>query len=185
MHIRQMRASDIPAVENICLQTAAPQLRKNETECENTLLLYNRYYTRAETAHCFVAADENDTAVGYILCAPDFTRYRKGFSACEVRQIRKLGFVRGLRAKAEYRLQQPFQKEYPAHLHIDLSPAYQHMGLGTQLMETLKAHLRECGVAGVCLCVAKSNTGAVRFYQKHGFCVLKPLGGALFMGCKL
>ncbi len=185
MLIRQMRASDIPVVENICLQTAAPQLRKNETECENTLLLYNRYYTRAETAHCFVAADENDTAVGYILCAPDFTRYRKGFSACEVRQIRKLGFVRGLRAKAEYRLQQPFQKEYPAHLHIDLSPAYQHMGLGTQLMETLKAHLRECGVAGVCLCVAKSNTGAVRFYQKHGFCVLKPLGGALFMGCKL
>lgn len=185
MRIREMRNSDIPAVENICLQTASPQLRKNAAACENTLLLYNRYYTRAETAHCFVAADENDTAVGYILCAPDFLRYRTGFTACEVKQIRKLGCLRGLRARAEYKLQQPFQKDYPAHLHIDLLPDYQHMGLGSQLMDTLKAHLRKLGVSGVCLCVAKSNTGAVRFYQKHGFGVLKDLGGALFMGCKL
>lgn len=185
MHIREMRTSDISAVESICLQTAAPQLRKNETACENTLLLYNRYYTRAELAHCFVAADENDTAVGYILCAPDFSRYRKGFSACEVKQVRKLGLLRGLRAKAEYKLQQPFQKAYPAHLHIDLLPGYQHMGLGTQLMDRLKAHLREHGISGVCLCVAKNNTGAVRFYQKHGFCILQNLGGALFMGCRL
>ena len=64
IRIRPLCETDIPAVEHICLATAAPARRKNTREQENTLLLYNRCYMRTERDFCFVAADETDCARG-------------------------------------------------------------------------------------------------------------------------
>lgn len=185
VHVRPMREADIPAVEQICLATAAPALRKNARERENTLLLYNRCYTRTERDFCFVAADETDCAKGYILCAPDYERYLAAFSAKEQKQIRKLSPLRALQSRGALRLQAPFAKEFPAHLHIDLMPDIQGQGVGSLLMQTLKEKLMQSGVPGVFLCVSAGNARAVSFYRKHGFLVLKDLRGGLYMGCKL
>lgn len=74
--IRPMLEKDKKAVEHICIVTAPPDFVCDEKKRERTLLLYNRYYTRI-VKHSFVAADENDNAVGYILCAPDYRKYKK------------------------------------------------------------------------------------------------------------
>lgn len=185
IRIRPLCETDIPAVEHICLATAAPARRKNTREQENTLLLYNRCYTRTERDFCFVAADETDCARGYILCAPDLARYRAAFAERELKEIRKLGLFRALNARGSFKLQAPFAKEYPAHLHIDLLPEIQGRGIGSQLMQALKEKLTESGVPGVFLCVSSNNTRAVAFYKKHGFAVLRTLPGGLCMGCKL
>lgn len=185
MNIRPMQPGDIPTLEKICLETAAPSLQKDARARENTLLLYSRYYTRAEQDACFVATDEQDVPVGYILCAPDYNRYCKGFLSQERKEIQKLGFLRGIRATFEPRLQKPFAQEYPAHLHIDILPAYQGQGLGPRLMSALLTHLRANGVRGVYLCVGAKNTRAISFYQKQGFQLLQQMGGACCMGCTL
>lgn len=185
IRIRPLRETDIPAVEHICLATAAPAQRKSACERENTLLLYNRCYTRTERDFCFVAADAADCAKGYILCAPDLARYRAAFAERELKEIRRLSIFRAIHARGALRMQAPFANEYPAHLHIDLLPEIQSRGIGSQLMQTLKEKLAKSGVPGIFLCVSSDNTRAVAFYKKHGFTVLRTLPGGLCMGCKL
>jgi ribosomal protein S18 acetylase RimI-like enzyme len=58
---------------------------------------------------------------------------------------------------------------YPAHLHIDLLPAYQRVGCGRMLMKTFLAALRLQGVPGVHLGMVSSNTPARAFYDRLGF----------------
>ena len=85
----------------------------------------------------------------------------------------------------EPNVQKKYARKYPAHLHIDILPAYQNQGAGADLMETLKSHLKDLGVSGIFLSVGKKNSGAVRFYKRNGFCVLDIVGGAVLMGCTL
>lgn len=58
---------------------------------------------------------------------------------------------------------------YPAHLHINLMPRVQGGGLGRVLIERLVTQLRERGVPGVHLGVARSNANAIGFYEHLGF----------------
>lgn len=58
---------------------------------------------------------------------------------------------------------------FPAHLHINLLPETQGLGLGRSLIATLLAQLREQGVPGVHLGYAARNTGAAAFYARLGF----------------
>ena len=66
----------------------------------------------------------------------------------------------------------PALAAWPAHLHIDLLPAYQRRGLGRQLIETFLAALREAGVRAVHLGVATRNVKARAFYDRLGFEVI-------------
>lgn len=181
LEIRKMREADIGDMEGICLYTAKESLRDTQKHRENTLLLYNRYYTRAERENCFVAVDENDKAVGYIICAPDFKRYKSGFLKNELKANFKLGFKYGIIAFSEVLAQKSISKKYPAHLHIDIMPDFQCGGTGTALMKTLLKHLKGQNVKGVMLGVAKSNEGAIRFYKRNGFSVFSSVGGGVIM----
>jgi ribosomal protein S18 acetylase RimI-like enzyme len=71
---------------------------------------------------------------------------------------------------------------YPAHLHIDLLPEAQGQGWGRQLMETFTSQLQRMGVPGVHLGVSKENQGAVVFYERVGFSILKDAGTYLIYG---
>ena len=93
------------------MKTAPASAVKSEKDKLYTLYMYNRYYTRAQKDACFVAADDKDRAVGYILCAPDYQNYLANFKAHELLDIRKLGFWYFLRASAEMRVQSRFQNE--------------------------------------------------------------------------
>ncbi|KAL5353964.1 hypothetical protein ACLOAV_000049 [Pseudogymnoascus australis] len=60
-------------------------------------------------------------------------------------------------------------EEYPAHLHIDILPAFQSKGLGAKMIERLEEELRGKRVRGVHLVMAAGNEGAERFYKRQGF----------------
>ena len=181
--IRPMRPGDIQDMENICLSTADEKLKKTFMRRENTLFLYNRYYTRAGSENCFVAADENDRAVGYIICAENCREYIKSFYANELKRISGVGSRAS--AALESASQMIFYRHYPAHLHIDILPEYQGGGTGTKLMSTLLSHLREKRVRGVMLGVASCNERAIGFYEKQGFKKLMRIPGCIIFGIKL
>ena len=63
----------------------------------------------------------------------------------------------------------PEMAPYPAHLHIDLLPAYQGKGFGGGLIRTLRDKLAELGVPGLHLNMVKENRNAYRFYHHIGF----------------
>lgn len=60
-------------------------------------------------------------------------------------------------------------RRFPAHLHIDIVPRLQGRGIGTQLIATFVAGLRERGSPGVHLVVGRSNQRAIGFYRHIGF----------------
>ncbi|MGZ4897806.1 MAG: N-acetyltransferase family protein [Candidatus Angelobacter sp.] len=58
---------------------------------------------------------------------------------------------------------------------IDVAPPAQHSGLGTLLMSSAEAGLKQADCDYVSLEVAVDNEPALRFYKKHGYSVLKVL----------
>lgn len=58
---------------------------------------------------------------------------------------------------------------HPAHLHIDLLPVLQRLGLGSRLINTLRTALAERGAPGVHLGYTAENTAARSFYDRYGF----------------
>lgn len=58
---------------------------------------------------------------------------------------------------------------------IDVAPEAQHSGMGTLLMSSAEAELKQAGCDYVSLEVAVDNEPALRFYKKHGYSVLKVL----------
>jgi GNAT superfamily N-acetyltransferase len=67
------------------------------------------------------------------------------------------------------RIGHPAVADYPAHLHIDLLPAYQGHGYGRALLNTLFAALERAGAQRVHLVMSTANTGARVFYDRMGF----------------
>ena len=179
MKIRNVMEKDLAAMEHICLETASDYWKSNEEMVETVLEVFCRYYFEKEREHCFVTVNEADEAVGYILCAPDYERYYKDFTArilaSKYEKVREIGMAAADEPKE-------FAKDFPAHLHIDLLPEAQGKGTGRALMETLCAHLADIKVKGVMLDVGKDNEGAIKFYKKVGFKVLKEGEGGLMMG---
>jgi ribosomal protein S18 acetylase RimI-like enzyme len=58
---------------------------------------------------------------------------------------------------------------------IDVIPESQHSGLGTLLLTSAEAELKQLGCDYVSLEVAVDNQKALRFYKKHAYAVLKVL----------
>jgi GNAT superfamily N-acetyltransferase len=59
-------------------------------------------------------------------------------------------------------------RQYPAHLHINLAPAFRSRGIGARLMEAFAARARAAGAPGMHV-VTGSGLRNVRFYQRCGF----------------
>ncbi len=183
VHIRPYQASDRPGVEHVCLVTASDYLNSTEELRQATLDTYCHYYIEREPEHCFVIADENNDAVGYIFCAQDYTAWKKCFTEeylekTENPYTKKMGY-------AEIEGYIELAEDFPAHLHIDIDPAYQRKGYGSQLVDALVAHLKAIGVKGVMLETGASNEKGMNFYKKYGFEVLRDDGQGVCFGIRL
>ena len=75
--IRKYRPEDKEAVKNICRVTTHSSYKKTPKTLEAAVILYNDYYTEQEPENIFVAANDNDEAVGYILCSSDEKKFIK------------------------------------------------------------------------------------------------------------
>lgn len=167
--VRKARKSDLKNVEYVCRMTAGNLAKTNDIIGEATAKTYSSYYIRECTDTCFVLADDEDKAVGYILCEPDFKRFRKVFRKVDVPIIKNIYERDGKMAwflPIPYAL---FGAKYPAHLHIDILDEYQNKGYGSLLMDALLNELSERKIKGVMLTADSDNHGAIRFYKRFGF----------------
>ena len=78
INIRKYEEKDKELLRDICIKTSKLPIETKEQRAFLTLM-YNDYYTEVEGRNIFVAVDENDVAVGYILCAENYSRYSKVF----------------------------------------------------------------------------------------------------------
>lgn len=143
------------------------------------------YYIDKEPHNCFVLDDDNGKAVGYVICAEDYDTYKKIFDE-EYLELNK-PLDDGLYNWAVHStdLQNKHKEQYPAHLHIDLTPPYHRKGYGGKLIKALCDHLTKKGVKGVMLTVGAKNANAISFYKKCGFTLIEQQDDDVAFGIKL
>lgn len=181
--IRKYQEKDRENLLKICIETSSLPT-ESEKDLDFLNLMFNDYYAIVEPDNCFVAADENDEAVGYILCAENFDRYFKTFKGLYLPMIKKLGMKYYTMAISEIAVHSIFRKKYPAHLHIDILPVCQGKGTGTALMNELKDHLKEKGIDTLMLSCGMGNKRAIKFYEKNDFKMIANIAGSCIMVSK-
>lgn len=167
MTLRRYEEGDRERVEEICRITDNSNL-----ENELLLTLYCRYYTTYEKENCFVSVVDGIVA-GYIISAEDTLLWKDRFTSNLLSHSTEEIREKGMESIEGYL---PFYPEYPAHLHIDIDPRFQRMGIGHALMDALLSAYREKGVKGVMLGVDPENLKGVSFYKKYGFVPLDQSG---------
>lgn len=184
--IRPYAPADRDAVYDICVRTADDGGDARGQWSTDDLMpdLFAGPYLHLEPELAFVL-DDGGTAVGYVLG----TRDSAAFAAAVRREWapRVAGRYAGPASAAEQDLLgmlfgpvRPVPPElagYPAHLHIDLLPAYQRRGHGRALIRRFLAALTAAGVPAVHLGMAPANTAARAFYDRLGFREIPLAGG--------
>lgn len=179
--VRPYQERDREAVRRVCIATSSLPV-KNRRQRELLLLQYCDYYLEREPENCFVAVNESDTIIGYILCSEDFKTYRQAVLRDYLPRIRRLGFFRAAGARLELWFTGLYAKRYPAHMHIDILDACQRQGVGHRLVDALAAHLLGRHVPALMLTVGAGNHKGVHFYEKYGFQRIGNAVGAIVMG---
>lgn len=177
MQIRAYQPKDFERMHKICYETSSGfDTDKGKIALYAT---YCDYYINEDPSSCFVAVNELDEAIGYVICAPEGEKYERVFKEKYAPILRKASPVRYFFHLVNEWLCRNVKKKYPAHLHIDILPEGQRMGLGTKLMDTLTNYLRENGVKGVYLVCGAGNVKGVNFYKKYGFKVYSQKFGSV------
>lgn len=185
MQIRPYEPRDFEDCRDICYVTADPKQWNTEKKKKILWNLYCDYYVNEEPDVCFVVADENDRAIGYILCAKDHAAYIKRYKEKYYKPLKKLSCAMGIFKFFEMRVTKKYTEEYPAHLHIDIKPEGQRQGFGHKLVDALAAALRQQGIPGVQLGVGAKNEKGVSFYKKYGFTELDRQPGTIVFGLRI
>jgi len=201
--IRRAVYSDLPYFYEICLKTGDGGKDASALFSDPYLIghYYAAPYLACQSGICFVAEYEYRPQ-GYIVAVPDTVSFKQGMEEHWLPPLRKR-YPRPFppaRSEKEKEIiehiherifpvdiaEQPWLTDYPAHLHIDLLPCLQGKGQGRALIDTLFYELAQKGVPGLHLGVGSSNAGAIAFYKKMGFSVLKEHDWGLTLGklCK-
>lgn len=168
MIVRKYNPKDSEDVRRICRETCSDEklLAHDTVLCTK----YADYYTETEPGHIWILADDSDRAQGYILCCPDWRRYREAWKKEYWSRIRGNGIVYNLlQTHTMLEVKSMGRKGFPAHLHIDISPDYQRSGGGSAMMSSLLGQLRDEGVSGIYLGCGIKNEVGNSFYRKYGF----------------
>jgi ribosomal protein S18 acetylase RimI-like enzyme len=179
--IRPYRLEDRAALYDICVRTGHNGGDARHIYPDHELLpsIFAGPYVELEPDLAFVA-DDGSRAVGYIVGTADTAAFVRRYRA---RWLPRLTYRYPPRSgpprtptdemlhlmHTPERMILPELAGYPAHLHIDLLPEYQRMGLGRSLMERFLHTLAAKGVGAVHLAMATANTRARAFYDRVGF----------------
>ncbi|MCQ2472173.1 MAG: GNAT family N-acetyltransferase [Clostridia bacterium] len=167
--IRKYQEKDKERLRFICSETAGEYFRKSDEMLSAVPAIYNDYFTENEPQNIFVATDENDEAQGYIICCTEPQNFRKKMIKKYIPKAVKKS-VKMLPACMGYMASLSMAKrEDRVHLHIDILPQFQHMGVGTLLIDALRNHLKNEGIKELCVNTIDPNESAYKFYKKYGF----------------
>jgi GNAT superfamily N-acetyltransferase len=168
VRIRPYETKDKEALTAVCEETAWESYKKDRRKLATVPINFLDYFLEYEPSHVLVAADSGDRAVGYVECTTSYSRF--------VKTTKKVFFPR-LRAvdpsqiafEKRFLFALHFIRRWPAHLHINLTAAYQHQGLGSRLISALIDQLRKEGFTRLAICGVERGSASYGFYRHYGF----------------
>lgn len=193
INIRPARLTDLPYLYEICLFTSAAA-NSPDTMLHDLFMVGHYYaapYLYFEDGISFVLTD-NDAPVGYILGTSDSAKYYEWLNNKWLPDLRLL-YKHNMTTLSEFEnwlltlihedaALDEFLAPYPAHLHIDILPAYHGKGYGKKLMEHFFEACKEKECTGVHFGVDEKNDAARQFYLKTGMRVIREQPGIVYMG---
>lgn len=192
--IRPATAADHPALSRICLLTGDAGADATETmdDPQALGLVYALPYQVFAPDLAFVAEDARGVAA-YVLGTSDTLAMHRWLEETWYPPLRARMTDPGPDASrwrgSDWVRRQIFAAtlppvdlaRFPAHLHINLLPRAQGVGLGRALMARLIAALGARGAKGLHLGAAAANRRAIGFYSHLGFTPVATTPGAVFM----
>ncbi|MFC9625364.1 GNAT family N-acetyltransferase [Streptomyces sp. NPDC056930] len=179
---RAYHPDDRAALADICVRTADNGGDSRHLYPDRELMpsIFAAPYACLEPDLAFVIDDGTGQAVGYILGTANTAQFAEAFRGKWLPSVEKRfpALVGPPRTPSEEmiallhdpeRMILPELAAHPAHLHIDLLPAWQRKGYGRALMRTFLAALPAKGVEAVHLSMLTANTPARAFYDRLGF----------------
>jgi ribosomal protein S18 acetylase RimI-like enzyme len=189
--IRPAAAADRDALYGVCLHTGHAGDDASGLLADGDLYghVYAGQYLLLEPAFALVADFSGDVK-GYVLGALDTTAFETRCEAEWWPRLREQYPLPAVGTAVDRQLvgliHRPYVTDarlverYPSHLHINLLPAVQGMGLGAALVESLLQRLTAAGSVGVHLGVDPRNEHAIGFYEHLGFTRRDHDNGVLF-----
>jgi ribosomal protein S18 acetylase RimI-like enzyme len=187
--VRPYRPTDLGDVYDVCVRTGDAGEDATGKFDPPELLgdIYVGPYLEHEPRLAFVL-DAGGRAVGYVLGAADTPAFVRWYRTSWLPRLagRYPAPPKHPRNATERlltvlydpeRMWRPELAPYPAHLHIDILPAYQGVGHGRHLMEAFFRAAAAAGAPAVHLGVAATNTRAIGFYRRLGFEEIEVTGG--------
>jgi len=175
--IRPYREADRDALYDICVRTADAGADARGRYSDDHLMgdLFAVPYATLEPDLAFVTDDGQGRAVGYIVGTRDTATFVRRYAA---EWTPAAGGRYGDDERDREMLHLLHHPEhmlvaelagYPAHLHMNLLPAFQRQGYGRKLMETFLAAAHRAGAERVWLGMLTANVSARAFYDRLGF----------------
>ncbi len=166
--IRPYLAKDAKNLSDICKETAWESYKKDPQKLETVAVNFLDYFLEYEPSHVLVAVDENDNAVCYIECATSYRQFVKTMKRVYFPVLKKIDSTQ-IAFEKNFLLALFFIRNWPCHLHINLTMAYQHQGLGGKLIDALISQLKEEGFHSLAICGCQRGSPSYGFYCHYGF----------------
>ena len=184
MTIRPYQKKDFRYVQDICMATSKYVDDDTPITRATYTALYCDYYLDNQSDYCFVAVDDNDIPVGYVLCSVDRDDYEEKMNELYLPLVRKLNSGDYFFYNAELKVTSRYVRQgYLAHLHLHMLDSYQSDDMGAELLNALESKMREMYVEGMYLiCGEKSSARA--FFEKMCYEDIDFLKGAVVYGKK-
>ena len=162
--------AELAAIREIFFVSSSRQKFASEEEREKFFETWTGYYFK-NCADLILLDRDGETVRGYLMGCADSTAAKEYYSG---------------RLKS-YALFEDLFSYFPAHLHINVSPAARSQGVGARLIERFVGILRERKVPALHI-VTSPDAANLEFYRRNGFGfeVTRPWGShsLLFMGKK-
>lgn len=186
MNIRPYEKKDFRYVQDICIATS--KYAEEDSPINRAVLcsMYCDYYLDFQPDYCYVAVDDNDVPIGYLLCVVDLDQYQECMQELYLPLVRKVSSGDYFRFVAETKVCERYVRQgYTAHILVNVLPEYRRQGLGAQLVEMLETKLKEMFVEGLYIVVGQKDNAARAFCEKLGYEDIDYLVGMVVYGKKL
>lgn len=185
MTIRPYQKKDFRYVQDICIATSKYADEDTPLSRATYCAMFCDYYLDNQSDYCFVAVDDNDIPVGYVLCSVDRDDYEEKMSELYLPLVRKLNSGDFFYYNAELKVTSRYVRQgYLAHLYINMLEQYASTDVCAELINALESKLRDMYVEGIYLVCAEKAQDARAFYEKMGYEDIDFLKGAVVYGKK-
>ena len=138
-------------IDNIFFQSSNTQTFSSEAAREAFRERWLGRYLTHDFAWAYVALSSGATVAGYLVASLDDPARTPRFA--DVPYFFRFADL---------------TKTYPAHLHVNLDPAFRNRGIGASLIARFTTDARDAGAPGVHV-VTSRGARNVAFYNRHGF----------------